>query len=107
METQYAKIEVYAPTDCLDSICKAVNEAAADENGHYDMVCSYHLVTGSWRPLAGSVPYLGEPGVLCTAEEYKIEFRCLAAQLADVVRAIRAVHPYEEPVINCIPLLGI
>jgi hypothetical protein len=36
-----------------------------------------------------------------------MELRCPAALVKEAVRTIRAVHPFEEPVINVIPLLPI
>ena len=34
------------------------------------------------------------------------EVTCRAADLEQTVAAVKAVHPYEEPVINAIPLLS-
>ncbi|MDL2253898.1 divalent cation tolerance protein CutA [Ruminococcaceae bacterium OttesenSCG-928-I18] len=104
---RYVKIEVYAPKECLEAIRQAVHDQDADREGNYDMVCSYHPVCGSWRPLQGSTPYLGTEGQLCVAEEYKMEFRCEEARRYRVVEAIRQAHPYEEPVIHCLPLMDI
>ena len=57
-----------------------------------------------WRPLEGTDPYLGRPGQLCRAEEIKIEVCCPAARLDKTLAAVKAAHPYEEPVINVLPL---
>ena len=37
-------------------------------------------------------------------EELKVEVTIRREQLHEVMRAIRDVHPYEEPVVNVIPL---
>ena len=66
---------------------------------------SWSRVNSCWRPLAGTHPYLGQPGQLCRAEEIKIEVCCLAARLDETLAAIKSAHPYEEPVINVLPLL--
>ena len=39
-----------------------------------------------------------------TAEELKIEVCCRGERLHETLAAVRAAHPYEEPVINVIPL---
>jgi hypothetical protein len=39
------------------------------------------------------------------ADEYKVEVCCRADNLAATVAAVRASHPYEEPVINAFALL--
>jgi hypothetical protein len=54
--------------------------------------------------LAGTDPYLGEEGRLSTEPELKVEVTCRREQVDKTLAAIRAVHPYEEPVINVIPL---
>ena len=36
--------------------------------------------------------------------EVKVEVTCAAAQVEQVLAAIRRAHPYEEPVVNVIPL---
>ena len=52
----------------------------------------------------GTDPFLGTPGEVCQAEELKIEVCCQGERLCETLAAIRAAHPYEEPVINVIPL---
>ncbi|MDR3766264.1 MAG: cytochrome C biogenesis protein, partial [Butyricicoccus sp.] len=41
---------------------------------------------------------------LCTQPELKVEVTCRRERLAQTLEAVKAVHPYEEPVINVIPL---
>ena len=35
-----------------------------------------------------------------------MEVSCKGERLEETLRAVRAVHPYEEPVINVLPLLA-
>lgn len=49
-------------------------------------------------------PYLGTQGALSREQELKVEVTCQTERVEATVAAIRAVHPYEEPVINVIPL---
>ena len=37
----------------------------------------------------------------------KVEVTCRVDRVTETVAAVKQVHPYEEPVINVIPLLGI
>lgn len=101
------KVEVYLPYECINPLISALTEIGACVVGAYDHVSSYFPVEGTWRPLPGSRPFHGEVGVLCRAEEYKLEFRCSREHIKSAVEAIRCIHPYEEPVINIIPLLSI
>ena len=57
--------------------------------------------------MPGANPYDGEIGVLCTADEYKVEVCCAVDALKKTFESIRAMHPYEEPVINVIPLMSV
>ena len=63
-------------------------------------------VMGTWRPLTGTSPYIGEEGKISCEPELKVEVTIRAERLQETIRAIKSVHPYEEPVINAIPLWG-
>ncbi|MDP7978199.1 divalent cation tolerance protein CutA [Bacillus sp. WLY-B-L8] len=42
---------------------------------------------------------------MCVGTEYKMEFKCLYEKIEEVLSIIKSIHPYEEPVINVLPLL--
>lgn len=64
----------------------------------------YSPVTSFWRPLDSAAPYSGTVGQLSRQPEVKVEVTCATAQVEQVLAAIRRAHPYEEPVVNVIPL---
>ncbi|BBE30057.1 cytochrome c biogenesis protein [Tepiditoga spiralis] len=101
------KIEVFIPEKFLNELRIAMNNTGACKYGNYDNCISYSKVKSMWRPLEGTNPYLGEIGKLCFADEIKVEAICKGEFLKDTVKAIKQVHPYEEPVINIIPLYEI
>lgn len=101
-----AKIEVYVPPEALEAVKKALHNAGAGRLGDYDCAAAEIKVKGFWRPLAGANPYLGNLNELCTADEIKIEAYCAREYIREVLRAVRSAHPYEEPVINVIPLVN-
>ena len=103
--TEYVKIEIFAPAESVVPLLDALHAVGAGRVGNYDHCVSVSRVTGYWRPLPGAQPYEGVVGELSEGSECKVELRCPHTLAADVVRAIRAVHPYEEPVINVLPLL--
>jgi hypothetical protein len=105
VEYAFVKIEVYCPPEAVTSVRDALNEAGAGHIGSYDHCASAVEVVGWWRPLEGARPYEGSVGEISEAREIKLEMRCPASQVAAAVAAIRRVHPYEEPVMNIIPLL--
>ena len=105
-EFPIVKMEIFIPISHMEPLREALRSAGAGEFKNYDSALSYSLVKGSWRPLPGANPYNGEIGVLCEADEYKVEVCCLSEKLGQAISAVKAVHPYEEPVINVIPLLA-
>jgi len=100
----YCKLEIFIPASHLPVLREALRQADAGHIGCYDSCLSCSPVTSSWRPLPGSHPYDGAENVLRTAPEVKVEVVCPAASAERTVAAVRAVHPYEVPVINVIPL---
>ena len=62
---------------------------------------------GTWRPLEGTHPYIGDQNAVSCEPELKVEVTIRAERLKETVAAIKAVHPYEEPVINAMPLVGV
>jgi len=100
----FYKIEVFAPVEAVDEILAALAAAHAGEIGRYDHCATVIPVQGYWRPLEGSQPAAGKPGELFSDSEVKLEVLCREQYLLEAVTAVRQAHPYEEPVINIIPL---
>jgi hypothetical protein len=98
------KLEIFIPSTHVDALREALAEAGAGRIGDYDHCCSVMDVHGYWRPLDGAKPYQGEVGQVEMGKECKVEVNCPRELVQDVLKAIRRVHPYEEPVINIIPL---
>ena len=106
MEEQ-VRLELYVPADHLRVVVEALHQAGAGRVGAYDHTCAVTPVTGHWRPLEGATPYEGTVGELSQAPELKVEMRCPRSLASQAVRAARAAHPYEEPVIDVIQLLNV
>ncbi|GIF77050.1 cytochrome c biogenesis protein [Asanoa siamensis] len=98
------KVEVLVPDTHVEAVLAALHAAGAGAIGSYDHCVSSWRVDGRWRPLPGSSPYLGQIGAVMHGSETKIESICDVDQVRGVVDAVRAVHPYEEPVIHLLPL---
>ena len=98
------KLEIFIPESHLEALRQALRRVDAGHIGKYDSCLSYSRVTGCWRPLEGTHPYLGRIGAVSEETELKVEVTCLREKVDETLSAIRAVHPYEEPVINVIPL---
>lgn len=98
------KLEIFVPASHLRQVQEALWSVDAGHIGKYDRCMSYSPVTGCWRPLPGTTPFLGEENQLSTEPELKVEVTCLTERVEETVAAVKAAHPYEEPVIDVIPL---
>ena len=101
---KYCKLEIFIPESHLAVLQQALRDVDAGHIGNYDCCLSYSPVTSCWRPLEGTSPYLGTVGELSTEPELKVEVTCRTQQVDRTVDAIKQIHPYEEPIINVIPL---
>lgn len=83
----------------------SLREVDAGHIGNYDSCMSSSEVTGYWRPLEGCNPYIGNEGEISKEPEIKVEVTVFTEAVDRTIEAIKKVHPYEEPVINAIPIL--
>ena len=102
---EFIKLEIFIPESHFPALQKALQDIDAGHIGNYDSCLSYSPVMGTWRPLEGTHPYIGKQNAVSCEPELKVEVTIRAERLKETVAAIKAVHPYEEPVINLIPLL--
>jgi hypothetical protein len=100
------KIEIFAPKESVDKILAAIARAGAGRFDNYDHCASTMPVTGYWRPHQGAKPFIGREGEISSEQEVKIEVNCKHEHIPEVLRAIYENHPYEEPVVNILPLMN-
>ncbi len=91
------KLTVYVPPDAAAVVRAALAEAGAGVVGDYDLASFSSTGTGRFRPLAGASPAVGSVGEVETVEEVRVEVVLPRGRRSDVVRAMQAAHPYEEP----------
>ncbi len=101
---RYFKFEIYIPESHFAELRGALQSVDAGHIGSYDCCLSYSKVTGTWRPLAGTNPFIGKENEISEEAELKVEVTVMEENLDKTIKAIKAVHPYEEPVINVIEL---
>ena len=104
MDFQYCKLEIFIPETHLSALQEALQAVDAGHIGNYDCCLSYSGVTSCWRPLEGAKPYHGSVGKISSEPELKVEVTCRTEQVDAAIEAVKMIHPYEEPVINAIPL---
>lgn len=91
------KLVFFVPDSHLEQVKAAVFAAGAGRIGNYDQCCWQIIGQGQFRPLSDAKPYLGQPNQLEVLPEYRVEMVCADEYIREVVAALRAVHPYEEP----------
>ena len=104
MEFKYCKLEIISPADASGSCAESTAGVDAGHIGNYDSCMSVSPVTGYWRPLDGCDPYIGTNGEISCEPELKVEVTVYTENVDKTIEAVKKVHPYEEPVINVIPL---
>ena len=106
MNIKKVKIEIYIPEEYTQKLREALNDIGALGFGNYDNVMSAAKITGYWRPLENANPFDGKINEISKAPEDKIEFSTDVKNIENIIKVMKKVHPYEEPVINIIPLLN-
>lgn len=98
------KLIVFVPVPDAEKVRAALAEAGAGRIGAYDS-CSWSTQgEGAFRPLPGASPAIGEVGALERVDEVRVETVMPRALREQVLAAMRAVHPYETPAYDVVPV---
>jgi hypothetical protein len=87
---------VYVPDAEADTVAAAMHGAGAGTMGDYDSTQFQSTGTGSFRPLAGADPAIGEVGNVERVRETRIEMVADRRVREEVRAALLSAHPYEE-----------
>ena len=98
------KLEIFSPQEYALKIRDELAKIGVGVIGNYDHCVALTAVRGFFRPLQGADPFEGEVGNISEVAEYKVEVNCKRDLVGEAIKVIRSVHPYEEPLINVIPL---
>ncbi len=100
-ETTY-KLVTFVPESACEAVSRALFEAGAGVIGKYSS-CSFRSSgTGTFFGEEGAKPVLGKAGALEAVPELRLETVVPIGRASDVVRALRATHPYEEPAFDLV-----
>ena len=101
------KLCFYVPDTHVEAVKEAMFEAGAGRIGDYRR-CAWQVEgQGQFEPLPGSQPFIGETHTLEILREFRVEMVCDDACLHDVVAALRAAHPYEEPAFDVLRVVDV
>ena len=90
------KLVTFCPADNLEKVRSALFEAGCGKIGNYDEASFNISGTGTFRPLKGANPYIGQIGVLQQEPEIRIETIFPNHLESQIIAALRLAHPYEE-----------
>lgn len=98
------KLVVFVPGDHGEAVADALFAAGAGQVGAYDH-CSFRtLGTGTFRPGAGTTPFIGTVGQREVVEEVRLETVVPQRRLSRVLERMLKAHPYEEVAYDLLPL---
>lgn len=100
----FKKIVVYVPVGHEEAVREAMCAAGAGHIGAYSHCTFGAAGKGTFLPLEGTNPFLGEQGRLETADEIRLETIVPAEETKAVIQAMLAAHPYEEAAYDIYPV---
>ena len=101
------KYIVFVPVADTEALIDAMAAAGAGRIGDYDRAAFSAPGTGTFRPLEGANPTIGSIGRIESVAESMLQMVAPRRRRADVVAALRAAHPYEEPAFDVIELADV
>jgi hypothetical protein len=99
------KLVVFVPESALEPVRDALFEAGAGRIGEYERCSWYTAGTGTFFGGEGADPSIGERGREERVPELRLETVFPAERQGEVVAALRAAHPYEEPAFDVYELV--
>ena len=106
-EAALDKLVVFVPHDHAASLVDALAAAGAGRLGDYDRCAWTTQGTGTFRPLPGASPAIGTVGRVEQVPETRVELVVPRRVRTEVIAALRAAHPYEEPAFDLLAAVAL
>lgn len=106
IDIKKVKIIVTVPSENLREIRDAICNEGAGIIGNYSYCTITTKCIGTFKPSCNANPYIGERNKLEFVDEEKLEVVCDIELAKRVINKLRKIHPYEEPAVDIIPLIG-
>lgn len=101
---KYAKLVVFIPKGYENVVLEAMANAGAGWIGNYSH-CTFRAEgIGTFKPLEGTHPFIGQKGRIEEVGEVRMETIVRQHQLEKVIGAMLTAHPYEEVAYDVYPL---
>ncbi|MGM0139507.1 YbgI/family dinuclear metal center protein [Enterococcus sp. DIV0755b] len=103
-EVNFKKLIVYVPVEAAASMREALGKAGAGQQGNYQFTSFQTVGMGRFTPVENANPTIGSVGQPQSVQEAKVEVILPATIEAEVLKAMYATHPYEEPAFDLFTL---
>jgi dinuclear metal center YbgI/SA1388 family protein len=102
---ELAKLAVFVPRGYEEQVLEALFPLSGFMGTYSD--CSFRVNgTGTFRPNAGSTPFIGTLGQRESVEEARIEVLLRKDDVPAAMAVLAKAHPYEEPAVDLYPLIN-
>ncbi len=98
------KLVSFAPNDQVDKILDALSDLGCGQIGLYRRCAFLSNGLGTFEPLPGSNPLIGQVGRREQTEEVRFEIFVPEQKRRAAELALRQTHPYDEPAFDFYPL---
>ncbi|MCR1897879.1 Nif3-like dinuclear metal center hexameric protein [Irregularibacter muris] len=98
------KIVVFVPKGHEEQIRDVLSNKGAGWIGNYSHCTFQTPGTGTFKPLEGTNPFIGNIGKIEYTQEYRLETIVPQSDLSKVIKAMIKAHPYEEVAYDIYPL---
>jgi hypothetical protein len=105
--SDYVTLIIAVPENDAERVKNAIFTAGGGEIGHYSHCSLSHKGIATFMPRENSNPHIGQHNIQEQLIEERIEIVCSWNNLENVCNAIKNTHPYEELVIDIIPIYSI
>lgn len=100
--TPLDRLGVYVPAPDVQRLIDVLCAAGAGALGNYDRGAWVAQGEGTFRPLPGATPTIGEVGRIERVDEARVELAVPRERRAAVLAALLAAHPYETPAFDLV-----
>lgn len=104
---QLKKLTTYVPEKHVDAVADELFRSGAGHIGRYDECSFRQLGVGSFRPLEGTNPFVGQIGSRHQESEWKLEVLYPSHLDREILQALKRSHPYEEVAYDLVSLSNV
>lgn len=101
---KHFKLVVYVPESHADELRDSLATSGAGHIGDYSHCTFQTTGQGTFKPLAGTNPYIGSTDKMEVVDEIRMETIVCEKELNSAIQSLMKHHPYEEPAYDIFPM---